>query len=58
MKDKEVERHIVAFENACTYGVPKGGSRLVLSWSQLEKVISYFLANGSRHVGGGKPKPF
>ena len=53
MKDEDIERHVIAFENACKYGVSKGGSRLVLSWSHLEQVISYFLANGSKHVGGG-----
>ena len=46
-----LQRHIVLFEEACIYGVTKGGPRLVLSWKQLENVISYFIAHGSKHVG-------
>ena len=46
-----IQRHVLLFEKACIYGVTKGGPRLVLSWTQLEKVISYFIAHGSQHVG-------
>lgn len=47
-----IHKYVTNFENASIYGVSKGGPKVVLSWTQLEEVIAYFLANGSKHVGG------
>jgi hypothetical protein len=53
----EIQRQVVNFENAFKYGVQKGGPKVVFSWTKLEKVIAYFLSNGSKHVAGGQRKP-